>query len=235
MLAELLEQDHRQQIRPGEAAWRHVERRRRLGDRLAGPARELLTHGLDHLPLPRNHLQRLGDVFAKLRQPVRAAASAVGRRRDHHALARQMFGEWFAGRPLALERLDGLRSRRHLLGRQFIHGGGCFQLFELKLHLLQQACRAFRTGTIKLAPQLLDLEPVVADQGCRARQVRPCIGGIGLGTHRGSLRPCRKRLCLNPRGALGEDHRMRSSKIGGERFRGVGHGPMESHPSIAAS
>ena len=30
MLAELLEQDHRQQIRAGKAARRHVERRRRL-------------------------------------------------------------------------------------------------------------------------------------------------------------------------------------------------------------
>ena len=28
---------------------------------------------------------------------------------------------------------------------------------------------------------------------------------------------------------------MRSGKIGGERFRTVGHNPMESHPSIAAS
>jgi hypothetical protein len=52
-LAELLEQDHRQQVRAGEAARRHVERRR---DRLAGPAGELLAHGLDHLPLPRNDL-----------------------------------------------------------------------------------------------------------------------------------------------------------------------------------
>ena len=158
MLAELLEQDHRQQVRPGEAARRHMERRRRLGDRLAGPAGELLAHGLDHLPLPRNHLQRLGDVFAKLRQPVRAAAGTAGRCRDHDALARQVVGERLARRPLALERLDGLRSRRRLLGRQFILGGGCFQLFELKLHLLQQARRAFRTGAIKLAPQLLDLE-----------------------------------------------------------------------------
>ena len=35
MLAELLEQDHRQQARAGEAARRDMERRRRLGDRLA--------------------------------------------------------------------------------------------------------------------------------------------------------------------------------------------------------
>ena len=35
MLAELLEQDHRQQVRAGEAARRDMERRRRLRDRLA--------------------------------------------------------------------------------------------------------------------------------------------------------------------------------------------------------
>src|SRR4051794_22852668 len=43
-------------------------------DRLAVPARELLAHGLDHLPLLGNHLQRLGDVLAELRQLPRAAA-----------------------------------------------------------------------------------------------------------------------------------------------------------------
>jgi ABC-type Fe3+/spermidine/putrescine transport system ATPase subunit len=35
MLTKLLEQDHRQQIGATEAARRHMERRRRLGDRLA--------------------------------------------------------------------------------------------------------------------------------------------------------------------------------------------------------
>ena len=54
MLAELLEQDHRQQVGAGKAARRHMERRRRLGDRLAFPARELLAHRLDHLPLARD-------------------------------------------------------------------------------------------------------------------------------------------------------------------------------------
>ena len=78
--------------------------------------------------------------------------------RDHHALARQMVGEGLAGRPPALERRDGLCPRRRLLGRQFILGCRRFQLFELKLHLLQQPCLALRAGAIELAPQLLDLE-----------------------------------------------------------------------------
>jgi hypothetical protein len=68
MLAELLEQDHGQEIGAGKAARCHMEGRRRLSDCLAVPARELLAHRLDHLPLPRNDLQRLGDVFAELRE-----------------------------------------------------------------------------------------------------------------------------------------------------------------------
>jgi hypothetical protein len=68
VLGELLEQDHRQQVRSGKAARRHMEGRRRLCDLLAFAAGEFLAHGLDHLPLARNHLQRLGDILAKLGQ-----------------------------------------------------------------------------------------------------------------------------------------------------------------------
>ena len=94
MLPELLEQDHRQQARAGKAARNGMERRRRLRDRLAFPAGEALANRLDHLPLARNDLQRLGDVLAQLRQFVRTAAGAR-RGRDHHALARQMLGNGF--------------------------------------------------------------------------------------------------------------------------------------------
>ena len=76
MLAELGVQDHRQQARPGAAAGDDVERRRRLGDRLARPAGELLPHRLDHLPLPRDHLQRLGD---RPRRAWRACRRSTGR------------------------------------------------------------------------------------------------------------------------------------------------------------
>ena len=50
MLAELLEQHHRQQAWPGPAAGDHMERRRRLADLLAVAAGELLADVLDHLP-----------------------------------------------------------------------------------------------------------------------------------------------------------------------------------------
>jgi hypothetical protein len=66
MLAVFLEHDHCQQAGTGPAARDRVERGGRLADLLAVPAGELLTDGLDDLPLPRDHLQRLGDVLAHL-------------------------------------------------------------------------------------------------------------------------------------------------------------------------
>ena len=91
------------------AARRGVEGCRRLRDRLAIAARELLAHRLDHLPLPRNHLQRLGDILAQLRQLLRPTAGTARGRRDHDALAWQVLGERLARRPLAPEGLYGLR------------------------------------------------------------------------------------------------------------------------------
>ena len=209
MLAELLEQDHGQQVRAGEAARRHMERRRRLGDRLAVPARELLAHRLDHLPLARDHLQRLGDVLAELRQLRRAAAGTALRRGDHDALARQMLGERLARRPLALERLDRLRLRRRLLGRQFVLGRGRLQLFELQLHLLQQPRLALRAAAVKLAPQLLDLQLEMGDQRFGAGQVRLGIGRFGLGDSPQRPRPARAR-----RAPRGSSHARRQDRMG---------------------
>jgi hypothetical protein len=70
MLAELLEQDHRQQAWAGPAARCDVEWGRRLADRLAVAAGELPAHMLDHLPLALQHLQRLGNILAQLRRRV---------------------------------------------------------------------------------------------------------------------------------------------------------------------
>jgi hypothetical protein len=65
----------------------------------------------------------------------------------------------------------------------------------------------------QMAPQLLDLELEVADERFRARQVRLGIGRFGTGIGELGLR-------LNAGGTLGDDHRMRGGKIGGERFAG---------------
>ena len=115
-------------------------------------------------------------------------------------------------KPAWLERCDYRAKRHRFLGRQFILGCRHFELFELKLHQLQQAGLALRAGAIELAPQLLDLELEMADQSFGARQIRLRAGGLRLGVRRGCFR-------FQARGALGEDQRMRGSKIGGERFR----------------
>jgi len=135
MLPELLKQDHRQKRRSGEAARRDMERRRRLRDRLALPAGEALAYRLDHLPVTRNDLKRLGHVLAELRQLRRAAARAARRRRDHQPLARQMLGKGLARRPLALEGLDHGRGRRPLC-RQFVLSGVGLGVFQLHLQLV---------------------------------------------------------------------------------------------------
>ena len=44
-----------------------MEGRRRLGDLLAGSAGALLAHGLNHLPLARYYLQRLGETASFFR------------------------------------------------------------------------------------------------------------------------------------------------------------------------
>jgi hypothetical protein len=88
VLAKLLEQDHGQQVRAGKAPRRHMEGCRRLRDLLAVTARELLSNRLNHLPLARDHLQRLGDVLAQLRQFRRSAAGTLFRRGDDDAFAR---------------------------------------------------------------------------------------------------------------------------------------------------
>ncbi len=164
VLPELLEQDHGQQVRPGKAARRHMEGRRRLRDRLATPARELLAHRLDHLPSPRDDLQRLGNVLTQPGQLRRPAAGAALRCCDHHALAGQMIRERLARRPLAFERFDRLGPPRRILGRQLVLSRRRLQIFELKLHLIQQSSRTFRARPVELTPQFLDRQLEMGDQ-----------------------------------------------------------------------
>jgi len=66
MIGIFVHQDHRQQTRPGKAARNGMERSGRLRDRLASPTAELLPYVLGHEPLPRHHVECLGDVFADL-------------------------------------------------------------------------------------------------------------------------------------------------------------------------
>src|SRR5262249_28275839 len=78
----------------------------RLRDCLAGPAAELLPHMLGHEPLPRDDIERLGDILANFRELGAAAARARGRRRVNNAPARQ---------------IGGKVAPRHLAPREALH------------------------------------------------------------------------------------------------------------------
>ncbi len=181
MLAELLEQDHRQKTRAGEAARRDMERRWRLGDRLALPAGEALAHRLDHLPPAGHDFERLGHVLAELRQLRRTAARAALRRGDHDPLARQMLRERLSDRPLALEGFDGGRERG-ALSRQLVLGRVGLRVLQLHFQLVEQSLLAFRAHAIERATQLFDLQPQPRDQ-------RVGAGGGRLGVSSGRFPP----------------------------------------------
>jgi len=215
VLAELLEQDHRQQARAGKAARRHPERRRRLRDLLAAPAGELLPHRLDHLPLPRHHLQRLADVLAQLREIVGPAARAAHGGGDHHALARQVLGERLARRPTALVRCHQRIPARLRCGF-LVFGGPRLQVLQLQLQLVEQPRLVLRARAVQLTPQLLDRQLQVRDQSLAGGVDGLGIGGVRFGRH--------------PRGALGEDHRVRGGEVGGERCGCGHHQGIESYP-----
>jgi hypothetical protein len=180
MLGELLEQDHRQQVRARPTARRRVEGSRRLRHPLAVPAGERLAHGLDHLPLARDHFQRLGHILAELHDPPGAAAAAGGGRFDHHALARQMLGERLAGGTTARERAHGRRRPRCCLrGGELVLARRGLELLQLKLELVEEPGLAFRLPAVEGAPELGDLELERSDHGFGAGQHRLRPGRLG--------------------------------------------------------
>jgi len=141
VLAKLGFQDRGQQFGAGAAAGDRMERRRRLSDAVAGAAAEFLAHRLDHLKPARDHLQRLGDVLAKLGE-LATAARAGHRRRDHHALTRQVRRQRAAHR---LASRDAFASRlvAGRIGACRILASGSFKFFELELQLIEQLASAF--------------------------------------------------------------------------------------------
>jgi hypothetical protein len=141
VLAELGIEDHRQEARPGTSPRDRVEGCWRLGDRLATAAGELLPHGLDHLPLPRHYLQRLGNILAELSKPA-TTARAGARCGDYHALARQIGRQRRAYRLPASEADD--RGSVDRDDGRVVLGGVRLQLLELQLHLVKQVLRALR-------------------------------------------------------------------------------------------
>ncbi|KAF2174632.1 hypothetical protein K469DRAFT_686407 [Zopfia rhizophila CBS 207.26] len=151
VLAELGLQDHRQQVRPGPPAGDGVEWCRWLCDGLAGAATEPLPHGLDHLPAPGHHLERLRDILTQLGQL--AAAAGAGRRqgRANGLAARREAGAIAA--PLLAGLVPGL-------GR--VLAGGRDQLVELEFQLVEQLAAALGGGA----------EPVMLELGDQQLEMR---------------------------------------------------------------
>jgi hypothetical protein len=204
MLSELLEQNHREQVGAGPATGNDMEGGRCLGDGLAVAAAELLAHMLDHLPLPRDRLQRLGDILAQLREPCAAAARARGGTRHDDALTRQMIGKWLAGGafPGKCRNPGGFGGCR--LSHQLIRRGRRLQLLELQLHLVQQARRPLGMLAVHRASELLDLQLQMRDQGL-------IVGMFGL-------RCRRHRLSRDPFGALRGQRSLQRGDVVGRRI-----------------
>lgn len=80
--------DMSEQARARPAAFDRQRRRRRLHDRLAGPAAQLRPHVLYHLERGRNVFEHLGQFLGDLAQHRAAAAAAGALRRVRYLLAR---------------------------------------------------------------------------------------------------------------------------------------------------
>jgi hypothetical protein len=149
---------------------------RRLGDGLAGAAREPLAHGLDHLPLDGLDLERLRGVLAQLAQ-LAAAAGASGRARDDDPLARQVGRQ---GRPHRLAAGWAVRAAGAallaccLLRLGGVLAGGGDQFAELELQLVDQLAAALGGGAVLVALEL-------GDEQLEMRHHRLSAGSARLG------------------------------------------------------
>ena len=174
MLAELLEQDHGQQIGARPSPWDHMEGGRRLADLLTVLAGELLPYRFDHLPLARDRFQGPGHVLTQLAQSYAATTITRRRRNDHHALAREVLGEGVSFGALARECYHCRGLGDGFLRSQLIFGGAGFQLFELQRQLLDEPGRSLRARTVQLALQSGDPQLLMRDQGQVFRRLGPC-------------------------------------------------------------
>lgn len=156
-----------------------VKGRRRLAEALTIPTREFLAHDLLDEPFARNDFEGFGDGFADFGKLDAAAAGARGRRLKDDALARQMLRKRLARRLPA--RVGGDQCRRVLSGflrglngGDFIFCRARFEIFEFKLHLLDQfgqtlAALGFLTESLVLC--LRDSQSQKLDQRTRMRQL----------------------------------------------------------------
>ena len=179
---------------------------------LAGAAGELLAHVLDHLPLPRDQLQRLGHVLADLAQTCRRSTGrppAPDRRRARAADARAA-----GGAPACAARSCAPRSfasRRSLRSRAVASAcaASSSSSASCQFELLEDRA-ALRGLPELLVPQLGDRELAASRSAARGAWPR------SRPRWRAPPPPATPR-------ASATDHRGRSGKIGRQRINGERH------------
>ena len=150
MLAELLEQDHRQEAWAGPAPGDHMERGRRLTDLLAIPAAELFPYRFDHLPLPgiTSSVRVTSSPSLRSRVPPQHSHVVGG------AITTRSRGRW-SGEGVSFGALA--REARHIRGFRhgdfrgelILAGAGC-KFLELQRQLIDQPLRSLRTRAVEL-------------------------------------------------------------------------------------
>ena len=135
MLAVFRGQHQGEQVRTRTATGDRVRGGRRLADRLAAAAGDLLPHVQDRLPAARHTFEGLGDVLAQLADGAAALGAGAGRRVED-PLARQVLRQGPAGRFADATRSRHLvGGRRRDLGHGLCFGGGRLELAQLQLEL----------------------------------------------------------------------------------------------------
>ena len=92
-----------------------------------------------------------------------------------------MLGKWLPDRPLALERRDAGGVGRSDLGGEAVLAGVGFEIFEMKLHLLEQATAALGARAVLLAPKPGDLQLEMRDDRLNGALAGDRTGGARLG------------------------------------------------------
>ena len=182
MLAELLEQDHGQQVWSGEAARRHVERCRRLRDLLAFPARRTFPAPSASPSTAAGSTSSVSVMSSpQLRQLRRPAAGTAVRRGNDDALARQMIGERLRDGRLRWNDCTVCVRAAAFSAASSSSVAAASRSSELEFHLLQQlAPRSERVHRFRA--ELLDLQLEMGDQRFTAGQVRRALAASALAT-----------------------------------------------------
>jgi hypothetical protein len=167
----------------------------------------------------RNDLERLGDMsspsLASLVEPEHARLAGPGQR----------------GLPA---RLGG-----GFLGCGLVLGGGGFEVFELKFHLIEELAAAFRAAAIELPPHLLDGEFEMCNERFGARDVgrrtRSCglaAGGLCLGIFR-SAAPCHPALSGTSRMILATPALASRAKVSSSASKNSFDTPLERYQKVS--